>query len=119
MQKFDFSSFIRTTIICAAVTAILLAALAGIMYFLRPSDSVISFGILLSYILPCLLGGLLTGKKSKTRKFLWGLGFGAFYFLLLLAISFASGQGLHSDIGPVFTAFASCAVSGMLGGIFS
>lgn len=58
----------------------------------------VSAGILTVYILSTLAGGFGAGKMARVRKFVWGLGIGVLYFLLLVLISF----GIYHSIQEPF-----------------
>ncbi|MCI6676608.1 MAG: TIGR04086 family membrane protein [Clostridiales bacterium] len=117
MSKNNLSFFAKITIITAVFSLIFLLLLAGLMYTVHLSQSQISFGIFAIYIICCLIGGFLTGKKMKVRRFLWGLGFGSFYFLVLLLLSICFGSNVTENIRHILTVFAACTVSGLIGGI--
>jgi len=61
----------------------------------------------------------LMGKCAQTRRFLWGLGAGTLYFVLLVILTAVVNQGFR-DLGThFFTTWMICAGSGMLGGMLS
>ena len=76
----NLSFFVRISMITIALSIILLLVLAGLMYSVHLSQNQISFGVFFIYIISCFIGGFLTGKKLKVRRFLWGLCFGIIYF---------------------------------------
>ena len=59
------------------------------------------------------------GKLEGQKKFLWGLGTGVVYFVLLLLISFGMYREVSSGTGDLFLTFALCTGGGMLGGMVS
>ena len=62
---------------------------------------------------------LICGKKMKERKFLWGLGIGAAYFVILLILSFMmNGENVNPG-SNIVTSFLICTGSGMLGGMLA
>ena len=117
MQKNNISFFMQIIMLTSVLSIILLLILAGLMYTVRPSQAQISFGIFLIYILSCFTGGFCTGKKMKVRRFLWGMGFGIFYFLILLLISIILGNNITENLNHTLSVFLICAFSGMIGGI--
>ena len=66
------------------VTGVLLLALSAMLYKMQLSESVVSVGIVVIYVVSGFLGGFLSGKVMKTRRFLWGMLMGAAYFLILV-----------------------------------
>ena len=66
------------------LTAILLFVMALILYKANLSGLAEHVMVILIYLLACLAGGFLLGKQEEKRRFLWGAGFGALYFFLLL-----------------------------------
>lgn len=96
-----------------------LLLLALLLYRFQLSESVVSIGILAVYVLACLTAGILIGKCAQTRRFLWGLGIGILYFMILVLMTAAARQGFK-DLGThFFTTLMICAGSGMLGGMLS
>jgi len=101
------------------LTAILLAVLAFLLYKLGLGEKIVSGAIIMIYVAATFFGGFLTGKRMNSRKFLWGLGMGAAYFLVLAAVSLCMGKD-GVQIGNSFlTTMVLCAGGGMLGGMLS
>ena len=69
------------------VTALLLFALAGLLYKFELGEKTVTIGIIVIYILATLVGGISLGRKAQMKRFLWGLSLGASYFIVLLLIS--------------------------------
>ncbi|MCD7921822.1 MAG: TIGR04086 family membrane protein [Clostridiales bacterium] len=110
---------LSTLLIMYVITGLALLALALVLLKLQPEESVINIGIMAIYIISCLLGGLIAGKRIKERKFLWGVLTGAVYFLILLAGSFLLNRGISSDTVHVATTLVMCIAAGMIGGMIS
>lgn len=117
-QRFKPFGVAAGLVISCAVTAFLLLILALLLLKLNLDEEKINVGIILVYILSAFLGGWVTGKKSGSRKFLWGMLTGCFYFIILLAVSLLNAAG---DISPgrVITTLAMCLGGGMLGGMLA
>ena len=99
------------------VSALMLLLLAVMVYKFDVSEKVVSIGIILVYIVSCLLAGLVMGKLQKNRRFLWGIFVGAMYFAVLLILTGMVGKDL-SDVATDFvTTLLLCLGSGMLGGM--
>lgn len=101
------------------ITGLALLVLAFLLLKLQPGENIVSAGILVIYILSCLVGGLIAGKRMKVHKFLWGVLTGTAYFLILLAGSFLLNRGVSDDIVQVTTTLVMCMAAGMIGGMIS
>ena len=71
------------------------------------------------YIISCLIGGLVAGRRLKVRRFLWGVAVGAVYFAVLLIGSLLMNRGISSDAVHVVTTLIMCMAAGMIGGMIS
>ena len=78
----------KALLLSYAVTGVLLLVLAFLLYKFGLGESQVNLGIMVIYILSCLAGGFYMGRKGKTRRFLWGMGLGAGYALLLMAVTY-------------------------------
>lgn len=112
-------SILKILLFMYIVTGILLLILAGMLYKFQLSESVVSAGIVVIYVVSGFLGGLLAGKIMKTRKFLWGMILGGGYFAVLMAGSIAFHNGIDMEVGRLFTTLILCIASGMIGGMAS
>lgn len=100
------------------MTGILLLGLAFLLYKLGWGEDQINLGILVIYILSCLVGGAYIGKKAKVRRFMWGMGLGAGYAVLLTAITFLT-EHRPVDLKETLLMFFLCVIGGALGGMLS
>lgn len=110
---------LSTLLIMYVITGAALLVLALLLYKMQLSENVVSIGIMVIYVVAGLLGGLIAGKRMKTRRFLWGILMGAVYFLVLLAGSFLLNRGITSDLLHVVTTLIMCMAAGMIGGMLS
>lgn len=101
------------------VTALALLLLSVLMFRLEWGEEQIRTGIKGVYGLACLAGGFLAGRTASRKRFLWGIGAGGCYFLLLILISLAGGGAAQARTEEILTAFAVCAAAGMMGGMVS
>lgn len=101
------------------LTGALLLLLALFVYRFGLSEKTVSLIIIGIYIGTTFCAGFITGKKLKTRKFLWGLLMGTAYFVVLAILSLAVNHSLGEMGSNVFSVLVMCAGSGMLGGMVS
>lgn len=101
------------------VTGLLLLLLTLLVYQLDLKEEKVTAGITAIYALSTFVGGIVIGKLSKMRKFLWGLTVGILYFGLLLLISFGIHRTLQGSGTNILTSFLLCAAGGMAGGMIS
>lgn len=101
------------------LTGGLLLLLALLLYKVGLSQKVVSICIIVIYVLATFFAGFITGKKLKSRKFLWGALMGVAYFLVLVVVSLAVNRqpGVLAD--SLFTTLVLCGGGGMLGGMLS
>ena len=101
------------------LTGALLLLLALFVYRFGLSEKTVSLIIIGIYIGTTFFAGFVTGKKLKTRKFLWGLFMGGAYFIVLAILSLLVNHSLGDMGSNVFFVLVMCAGSGMLGGMVS
>lgn len=118
-MNIKISTLIKSLFISYVITLAILFLLSFLLLKFRLSESIISLGITLSYVLSCFTGGYVVGRKVTSRRFLWGLITGTVYFLFLTLISLLVNKGLNSDTSHFFTILMMCSFSGMLGGMLS
>lgn len=110
---------ISTLLIMYVITGLALLVLALLLFKLQLNENIVTIGIMIIYIVSCLLGGLIAGKRMKVRKFMWGVLMGAIYFLILVAGSFLMNKGITSDTIHIATTLVMCMAAGMIGGMIS
>jgi len=101
------------------LTGGLLLLLALFVFRFGLSEKAVSLVIIGIYIGVTFLAGFITGKKLKTRKFMWGLIVGSLYFLVLIVLSLAVNHSFKDVATNFFSVLIMCAGSGMLGGMLS
>ena len=101
------------------LTGSLLLLLALLLYKADLSQKVVSVCIIVIYVLATFFAGFITGKKLKSRKFLWGAVMGAAYFLVLVVISLAVNRQPGVLSNSFLTTLVLCTGGGMLGGMVS
>ena len=101
------------------LSGVLLFIISAITYYGDLSGKIVEIGILVIYLLVCLIGGFITGKIKKSKRFLWGMAAGTGYFLVLLIVSLAMNGFAITDTVGLLTVLVICVGSGAIGGIIS
>ena len=104
--------FIKILFVMYFITCILLLLLAFVLYKAQPGEMVSKVWLIAVYIISGLAGGFLIGKRTKSRKFLWGCLMGMLYFAILFAVSLLLYKGLAGDWMHLGTTFVLCVASG-------
>ena len=112
-------SILKILLLMYIITGILLLALTALLSKLQLSEGAVSVGIVVIYVLSGFVGGLLAGKRMKSRKFLWGMVMGACYFLVLVIGSVLLHRSFDMDMTRFATTLILCIASGMVGGMVS
>ncbi|MCD8230929.1 MAG: TIGR04086 family membrane protein [Clostridiales bacterium] len=112
-------TIISTLLIMYIITGLALLMLALLLLKLQPGEDIVNIGILATYIISCLLGGIIAGKRIRVHKFLWGILMGTSYFLILLIGSLLLNQSISSDPTHIAATMVMCMAAGMIGGMIS
>ena len=110
---------LSTLLIMYILTGVALFVLAFLLYKMELTENIVTIGITAIYVVSGLLGGIIIGKRMKTRRFLWGIIMGAAYFLVLLIGSALLNRGLTSDMLHIGLTLVMCRGAGMIGGMVS
>lgn len=111
--------FLKGLLFSYILTAVMLFLLAMTLYKFGLTEKVVCAVIIVIYVAATFSAGFLTGKKMKSRKFLWGLLMGVLYFVILALVSLVVNQSPDALGNSFFTTLALCAGGGMLGGMLS
>lgn len=114
-----FAVVVKGLIIAYAVTGVLLALLAFLVFRFHISESVTDIAIVAIYVLVTFVGAFITGKTVKERKFMWGLLLGVLYILIISVVAIAIGQVFQVTSTANMTTAALCIGGGLLGGMLS
>lgn len=101
------------------VTFFGIVILAFLLLMVQISEDMVDIGIIIIYILACLGAGIIIGKRTKMKKFLWGMLAGGLYFLVLFVMSLVLHSSLSGEGRDIITVFLICVGSGTLGGMVS
>ena len=101
------------------ITFLGILILAFLLLILQITENTVDIGILVIYVVANLTAGFIIGKRTKRRKFLWGMVSGTGYFLILFALSGILGQEAANRGEDLMTTFLICTGSGTLGGMLA
>lgn len=110
---------LKSLLFSYAVTGAFLLFLAFFYSSLTWEKSLCQHGIVAVYILSCFSGGFMSGKILRKDKYLWGILVGAFYYLLLITVSFVVQGKWEMSLVHAVTTFFMCLGGGALGGMLS
>ncbi len=108
---------LKALLIAYIVTGMLLLLLALLLFKLQLTEQAVEIGIIVIYIFSTFLCGVFLGKKFKSRKYLWGLFGGLFYFLVLVLVSLLVNRENMDDAKTLITTLVICTLSGTFGGM--
>lgn len=101
------------------VTFLGIVILAILLLMFQITENTVDVGILIIYILSGLSAGFIVGKRTGSRRLLWGMVSGILYFLVLFIVSLILKQDMNDLGNDLTTTVLICVGSGMLGGILS
>mgnify|MGYP003532672712 CR=1 FL=1 len=102
-----------------AITFLGVLMLALFLFLFQITENTVDIGILIIYIMACTITGVIIGKRTKYRKFFWGMLSGISYFLVLFILSKISGQNVENLGKDLVTTFLICVGSGTFGGMLA
>lgn len=110
---------IKGLILSYAITGVLLAILAFLVFQFGLSESITDVSITAIYVVVTFLGAFIVGKRVKERKFLWGFLLGLLYIVIISAVAIALGQAFDVTSTANLSTVALCIGGGLLGGMLS
>ena len=111
--------WIKSLLASYIVTGILLLVLTFFMYKFELNEKIVSAAIVGIYVVSTLIGGMIIGQLTKSKRYLWGMVLGIIYFVLLLLITLGVYRTLNGDSVSIVTSLILCAGGGMTGGMIS
>ena len=111
--------WIKSLLASYIVTGILLLVLTFFMYKFELNEKIVSAAIVGIYVVSTLIGGMIIGKLTKSKRYLWGMVLGIIYFVLLLLITLGVYRTLNGDSVSIVTSLILGAGGGMTGGMIS
>ena len=119
MGIYIFNWWIKSLLASYIVTGISLLVLTFFMYKFELNEKIVSAAIVGIYVVSTLIGGMIIGKLTKSKRYLWGMVLGIIYFVLLLLITLGVYRTLNGDSVSIVTSLILCAGGGMTGGMIS
>jgi putative membrane protein, TIGR04086 family/integral membrane protein, TIGR04097 family len=113
------SGMITVLLIMYILTGVLLFFLSFLLYKFEIKESVVTVGIILTYVISGLTGGFLAGKKMKVKKFAWGFLVGVLYFAILIAVSVIMKNNVLENMEHAVLTVIMCVASSTVGGMVS
>lgn len=107
----------KSILIAYLLTAIVLLAFSFLMYKMKISIAGAGAGILLTYVISCLVGGFVYSGAHEEKKYLGGGILGMVYFIIVYCVSAWWNRSLAVAMPGILTAFFVCVLAGMLGGM--
>ena len=98
--------WIKSLLASYIVTGILLLVLTFFMYKFELNEKIVSAAIVGIYVVSTLIGGMIIGKLTKSKRYLWGMVLGIY-------------RTLNGDSVSIVTSLILCAGGGMTGGMIS
>lgn len=119
-NKLDYVKDIFVSLVGGyGLTFLGIVILALLLLMFQISEDMVDVGIILIYILACLGNGIIMGKRTKLKKFFWGMIGGGMYFFVLLIMSMLLHNSLGGEGRELLTVLFICVGSGTLGGMIS
>ncbi len=118
-RKTPAASICKVLLVMYILTGICLVVLAALLYKFELSQSVVSIAVIIIYVLMGFVGGFISGKILKNKKFMWGAVVGALYFIILIVVSLIIHKGIENDMMHFATTLVLCIASGTAGGMIS
>ena len=106
-------NILKTLVIAYVITGLLLLAIAFGLFRFHMSDWQTTAAIVVTYALSAFAGGYILARIEKSKRLLWGIGFGILYFIVLAAASLMIGKG--TDMTALIRALIICGIAGGIG----
>ena len=112
-------TILKSLFLAYLLSGLFLLVLAFLVFRLNLGVKPVTAAVTAVYVLSCMAGGFLAGKKIRRDKFRWGGLVGICYFILLAAVSFATGGKWNMTLVHTLTTLCMCIGGGTLGGMFA
>lgn len=110
---------LRSLVASYVITGVILLLLAFGVYKLELNEAAVNIMVIVIYVVVTLLGGIMTGKSVKEKKYLWGALFGFLYIALIFCASMIVSKEFDLLSTRSITAMLLCIGGGIFGGMVS
>lgn len=114
-----FGVVIKGLILAYAVTGVLLALLAYLVFQFDLTEKITDLSIVAIYVVVTFLGAFIVGKRVKEQKFFWGFLLGFLYIMIISIVAIVLGEVFQVTSTANITTAALCIGGGLLGGMLS
>ena len=111
-------AILRSLLLAYGVTGLFLLILAFLLFQFEFGGGTAAVGIIIIYVVSCLVGGFMAGKIIRKDRYIWGIVTGLSYYVLLLLVSFLA-QGNGYDLCPCVDYFFMLSWWRSIGGMLS
>lgn len=93
-------AILRSLLLAYGVTGLFLLILAFLLFQFEFGGGTAAVGIIIIYVVSCLVGGFMAGKIIRKDRYIWGIVTGLSYYVLLLLVSFLAQGKWDYDLCP-------------------
>lgn len=93
-------AILRSLLLAYGVTGLFLLTLAFLLFQFEFGGGTAAVGIIIIYVVSCLVGGFMAGKIIRKDRYIWGIVTGLSYYVLLLLVSFLAPGEMGYDLCP-------------------
>lgn len=111
--------WVKTLFLSCVLSVILFFLCAFILYRIKGSTELAGKMVLGIYLLSCMLGGFLNGRRVGKRRLVCGLATGALYFAILFVISWTFRTSDTGMLAGLLAPLIVCLGGGAAGSIIS
>ena len=110
-------AILRSLLLAYGVTGLFLLILAFLLFQFEFGGGTAAVGIIIIYVVSCLVGGFMAGKIIRKDRYIWGIVTGLSYYVLLLLVSFLAQGKWDMTFAHALTTFFMCLGGGAIGGL--
>ena len=112
-------TILKSLFLAYLLSGLFLLLLAFLVFRLNLGVRPVTAAVTAVYVVSCMAGGFLAGRRIQQDKYRWGGLVGICYFLLLAVVSFATGGRWNMTLIHTITILCMCIGGGTLGGMFA
>lgn len=104
-------AILRSLLLAYGVTGLFLLILAFLLFQFEFGGGTAAVGIIIIYVVSCLVGGFMAGKIIRKDRYIWGIVTGLSYYVLLLLVSFLAQGKWDMTFAHALTTFSCVLVA--------